>query len=94
MTNQSAVTTEDAKEKARVLLQSKEIMRKQMVAELDNFERAHPKESKGPAVQKLIEEMGDYYQNLKKEVGLGDKDGLNEDEDELDDLLHALKPNT
>ena len=65
-----------------------------MISELDNFERAHPKESKGPAVQKMIENMSDYYQNLKKEVGLEDKSGLNEEEYELDDLLQALKPNT
>ena len=61
MTNQSAVTTEDAKEKARLLQQSKELMRQQMVSELDNFEKAHPKESKGPAVKKMIDQMTDYY---------------------------------
>ena len=38
--------------------------------------------------------MNAYYSNLKNEVGIEDKNSLDDEDYELDDILKTLKPNT
>ena len=64
-----------------------------MVQELEQYEKQH-KQNKNPNTKKMLDLMENYYGDLKKEVGIAQETNCFDDDNELENILNQLKPNT
>lgn len=91
--NKKTISSEEAKLEAKRQQQNKEKVRQTMIDELHQYEQQRGN-VRNVATQRMLDMMNSYYNELKTEVGLEEKDDHDEEDHSLEDLLRALKPNT
>lgn len=93
--HRKALSNDDAKKKAHKIQQNRDMAKKQLIKELEQFEKSYKKD-KNKSIQNMMDSMNEHYNSLKTKHGLG-PDFMEIDKDKggcrIEDVIRQIRPN-